>query len=173
MGPIGHFAIGLLCGTLIMLPFLRDRSLFDYERQRWVSIEWMPYIRSSHTPEGTKLFSTDNNTEDSVTNELNPITKSKFMLLAPIVALICGVLALLPDISHLWGVSSLDKSRVADVFFFHYTLDSFFVSNGFPVMEGLVIEASLIFSTAGLMLCLLAISQNNQYNRNNFENCVV
>ena len=80
MGPFGHFAIGLLCGILIMLPFLRDRSLYDYETHKWISIEWKPYLKTEFEPNARKLITIEDNKIDSITNELNPITKSKFII---------------------------------------------------------------------------------------------
>jgi hypothetical protein len=173
MGPLGHFAVGLLCGILIMLPFLRDRSLYDYDKQRWVSIEWMPYIKPDLTIGDKKLFTTDKYTEQFITNELNPITKSKFVMWMPIIAITCGFLAMMPDISHLWGDPGLDKSRFADLFFFHHSIDMYFAANHVNTMESLQIEIPLMMITLSFMISMIAIAQENQYNRHNYENCLV
>jgi len=173
MGPLGHFAVGLLCGIFIMLPFLRDKSLYDYDRQKWVSIEWMPYIKSNQTIDDKKIFTADNYPEQFITNELNPITKSKFVMWMPLIAVTCGFLAMIPDISHLWGDPGLDRSRFADLFFFHYTFDSYFAAHNFNMAETLEIEIPIIITSISLMICLLAIAQENQYNRHNYENCII
>ncbi|UCH88686.1 MAG: hypothetical protein JSV49_10605 [Thermoplasmata archaeon] len=173
MGPFGHFAIGLLCGTIIMLPFLRDRSLYDYDKQKWVSIEWIQYTKTEITPSSRKLITSDNVKNDSITNELNPITKSKFILYTPIIAVICGFFAMLPDISHLWGNSSLDQSHWADFCFFHYTLDHLYINNQFVITNGALTETFIVFTSVVFMVSLMAISQNYQYNRKNYENVVV
>lgn len=172
MGPIGHFAVGLMCGIIIMIPFLKDRSLYDYDRQRWVSIEWMPVIKPDMSTGDKKIFTMERTEDSVVTYELNPLTRSKFMMWTPFIAIICGILALLPDISHLWGDSAMDKSRYADLFFFHYTIDMYFGMHGFTVGKSLMFELPLMFTTLSIMLCLMALAQDFQYNRNNYENCV-
>ena len=173
MGPLGHFAFGLLCGILIMLPFLRDRSLYDYDKQRWVSIEWMPYIKSDLTTGDKKLFTTDKHTDQFITNELNPITKSKFVMWMPFIAITCGFLALVPDVSHLWGDPGMDKSRYADLFFFHHSIDMYFAAHSFSAVDSLQIEVPLMLTTLSFMIIMVALAQENQYNRHNYENCIV
>ena len=172
MGPIGHFAVGMLCGVIIMLPFLRDRSLYDYDKQRWVSIEWIPIPRNERRFNYNDVAPVNSTDENIVTYELNPLTKSKYMAWTPLVAVICGIMALMPDISHLWGDPSLDRSRFADLFFFHYTIDAYWAAHGFTMAKSLTVELPLLFITAATMLCLMAIAQDFQYNRKNLENCV-
>jgi hypothetical protein len=173
MVPFGHFAIGLLCGAIMMLPFLRDRSLYDYDKQKWVSIEWIRYNHTQKTHTVRKLITAEGLEEDSITNELNPITKSKFTLFTPFVAILCGLFALLPDISHIWGDSSLDKTQLADLFFFHRTLDQMYASSEFLVSNSALSEMLVVSMSLMIIFSLMAISNNFQYNYKNFENVVV
>lgn len=153
-----------------MLPFLRDRSLFDYNTQKWVSIEWIKYTRAKNTSKGVELVTDKNESYFSITDELNPITKSKFAIFMPFVAIICGLFALVPDISHLWGNSTLDQSPLANLFFFHYAIDTYVVQNGFTASQTLTLELPLMLTTITWIVCLLAVSNEMQYNRKNYEN---
>jgi hypothetical protein len=63
-------------------------------------------------------------TTELASKELYPITSSRFIIYHAIIANLCALLALLPDIGILWGDSGLDHGLWANIFFFHTTIDN-------------------------------------------------
>ncbi len=121
MDPIGHWALGALCGLIITLPFVTDRQVYHYQAQRWLSVRWarthgtldQRYIRTRRGRERVA----------PITHALAPTLRSRAMVIAPVVAIVCGCVSALPDIGYLWG-ARLDHTWWAYLCFAHPLFDS-------------------------------------------------
>jgi hypothetical protein len=98
--------------------------------------------------------------------ELYPITTSRFIFYHTIIANLCGILALLPDIGILWGNSTTDHGMIANIFFFHATIDNLPT----PLITGLSIY--IFTATILFWLIVIAIAVNTQIDKDCRENFV-
>jgi len=114
MHPIGHWAVGFILGTLILLPFLFDRMVYNYDLQKWESVS----IRKP--PRGIKSTVTQRN---HVNQDLIPVTRSRFLRIYPPFATTCGILSMLPDLGALYGDNKMDNGGWSDLFFYHRWID--------------------------------------------------
>ena len=119
-----HWSVGFLLGTLIALPFITGRWIYDYDSHKWISVCWGPVIDRSTAAKygigGAEL----------ATPELHPLTSSRFIKYHLIIANTCAVLALAPDFPQLFGANGTDHGIWAEVFFFHATIDKLPVTTG-------------------------------------------
>ena len=73
MDPICHWALGFILGTLIILPFIRERCVFDYSAQKWVAVKWQEIQKETDKWVVTKNKKSDD--AEIITYELHPITR--------------------------------------------------------------------------------------------------
>jgi hypothetical protein len=148
MEPLGHFALGFICGTIIMLAFCKERAIYDYEIQKWVYVEYVKVMDA-----------TNNKKIQPITNELCPLTHSYFFRNLLIVATLCAFIAILPDYGQLWGNPSTDHPWWCDLFFFHRSIDSYSHAHA-------TINIELLIAMFAIELCIFALTiacttQNN------------
>ena len=132
-----HWSVGFILGTFIVMPFILGRWIYDYETYSWVQVKWGPVTDSSTARKLNMQCS------ELATKELHPITSSRFIIYHLIIANVCGVVALVPDLGQLLFGSSADHSIFANVFFFHTTIDSLSVSNA-ESLSGLAFIAAIL-----------------------------
>jgi hypothetical protein len=112
-----HWSIGFILGTLIALPFITGRWIYDYDAHKWIPVRWGPVVDSTtarrHGITGSEI----------ATPELYPLTSSRFVIYHLILANVCGFLALAPDLPQLAGMNGTDHGLLADMFFFHASID--------------------------------------------------
>ena len=173
MGPFGHFSIGMILGTVIILPLLKEKMLFDYDRQKWITFDWNISSKSNVERKFSIKPIVGEVSNSGNTSELNPISRSNFNRRIPIVAILSGLFALIPDLPVLWGNSNLDGSKFAEFFFFHRSIDYYFYKPNYTLGDSVIHELPLLLATIFFVFCLMAVSQEIQYNRNNYENCDV
>lgn len=155
-----HWSVGFIAGSIIVIPFILGRWIYDYDNQTWIQVRWGPVINEKMARH-LKLECTE-----LASKELYPITSSRFIIYHSIVANLCGIIAIVPDIGILWGKYSLDHTIWADLFFFHATIDNL---PNTVVME----YSSLIFIIALLIWVLVvAIAINAQIDKEYMENFV-
>jgi len=161
MDPIGHWAFGFICGTLIILPFIKDRSIYDYDSQKWVSVKWRKVTRGAN-----KWFIFKRKPKPvRITNELHLITRSRFIIYHLIFANLCGIIAYLPDIGQLWGDSTTDHHWWADAFFFHRTFDNM----SFGTINTISFEIFLVVCAIILWFAVIIYAWSIQYDNKSIE----
>ena len=135
-----HWSVGFLLGTLIALPFIADRWIYDYNAHKWVPVRWGSVVNKT-TARKLGLKS-----GELATPELHPLTSSRFILYHLIIANVCAVMALVPDIPQLFGVNGTDHGLWADIFFFHASIDKLPMSTGETLGPYLFIVALLVWT---------------------------
>lgn len=79
------------------------------------------------------------------TPELYPLTTSRFVIYHLILANLCGVLALMPDLFELTGITATDHGLWADFFFFHASIDKLPVTTSLALVPYVFIMAILVW----------------------------
>jgi hypothetical protein len=167
MDPIGHWALGFILGTLIILPFIKERLIYDYTNQKWVSVKWQELTKESN--KWMLKQSRHQKEADIISHELHPLTSSKFFLYHFIIANICGVIALLPDIGQLWGNTQTDHQWWSNIFFFHRVFDSTYLGTANPISF-----ETLLFGTAiGVWVMTITLAWYLQYDKKPVESVLV
>lgn len=146
-----HWSVGFILGTLIVLPFIFGRWIYDYENHTWVQVCWGPVVDTSTARQL--------NIKDSelATPELHPITTSRFLFYHLLIANFCGFIALAPDLGQLWNAGSMDHGLWADFFFFHASIDSLSASTASTISGYAFIAAILVW----LIVISLAMNAQN------------
>ncbi len=162
MDPIGHWALGFILGTFIILPYIRDRSIYDYGSQKWISVKWRKVTRVTN-----KWFIFKRKPKPvRITNELHLITRSRFVIYHLVFANLCGMIAWLPDIGQLWGDSTTDHAWWADAFFFHKTIDTI----SFGTINTISFEIFFAICAILLWLSVITYAWFIQYDKKPIEN---
>jgi hypothetical protein len=163
MDPIGHWALGFILGTLIVLPFIRERCVYDYTAQKWVAVKWQEIKKES----GKWLLDKNEKIQevDIITAELHPLTRSRFVLYHFIFASFCGFLAMAPDIGQLWGDAHTDHQWWVDMFFFHRFFDRTYLGTSNPIS----FETLLIGLAIGIWILTMIVSWYTQYDNTPVE----
>ena len=159
MDPIGHWALGFILGTLIILPFIRERCVFDYSAQKWVAVKWQEIQKETDKWVVTKNKKSDD--AEIITYELHPITRSRFTFYHFIFASLCGFIALIPDIGQLWGDAHTDHQWWSDIFFFHRFFDRQYLGTPNPIS----FETLLIGTAIGIWIMAMIYSWYVQYDK--------
>lgn len=153
MDIILHWSVGFILGTLIVLPFILGRWIYDYDTHRWTQVCWGPVV-DSETARQLNIKG-----GELATPELHPLTSSRFVLYHIIIANLCGILALVPDLSTFWGGSNLDHGLMADIFFFHATIDKLSPSTAESITGYVFISALLVWL---LVVSIAMYAQNDK-----------
>lgn len=131
--------MGFILGTLIVLPFITGRWVYDYDTHKWVPVRWGPVV----DPRSARRLGIKNS--EVATPELYPLTSSRFVIYHLIIANVCGIVALLPDLGQLWGITNGDHGLIADLFFFHATLDKLPLGTSQAITPYMFIMALLVW----------------------------
>ncbi len=167
MEPIGHWALGVICGTIILLPFIKERYIYNYKTQKWISVKRTRIQKRLN--KWVRARGKNNKEAEIISHELHPITTSRFMFYHFILANLCGFLALLPDIGRLWGDHQTDHQWWADIFFFHKIFDTIYLGTPNPISFATFITGAAI----GLWIIVLTISWHVQYDKKPLESVLV
>ncbi len=167
MDPIGHWALGFICGTLIILPFIKDRCIYDYANQKWVSVKWEALRKDTNK----WLISRGKRKQEAeiVSYELHPLTSSRFIIYHFLIANLCGLIALLPDIGQLWGDPHTDHQLWADAFFFHRFFDSTYLGTPNPIS----FELFLVGAAISVWIMAISVAWYIQYDKKPVESVLV
>ena len=155
-----HWSVGFILGTLIILPFILGRWIYDYDNHTWVQVCWGPVV------DNTTACKLKIKESELATRELYPLTSSRFIYYHLIIANICGILALMPDLPQLWGNSGLDHGLWADFFFFHGTIDKL------PVGFADTISGYVLIATMLIWFIVVSIAVNAQNDNDVRESAV-
>ncbi len=153
-----HWSVGFILGTLIVLPFIYSRWIYDYDAHKWIQVRWGP------VPQKGSARQLNTTTTEQATKELYPLTSSRFILYHLIVANLCGVLALLPDVDQIWGGNGMDHAIWANIFFFHTSIDTLSAGTVDAVIGYAFIAALMVW------LIVVSIAVNAQIDRKCVEN---
>ena len=153
-----HWSVGFILGTLIVIPFIFGRWIYDYNTHTWVRVRWGPVSGKGTTQHLTKLQT------ESATKELYPLTSSRFILYHLIVANVCGFLSLAPDLEQIWGANGGDHALWANFFFFHASIDKLDAST-VDVMTGYAFITAIL-----VWMMVIGIATNAQIDRDGREN---
>jgi hypothetical protein len=146
-----HWSVGFILGTLIALPFITGRWIYDYDAHKWVQVRWGPVV-DKITARRLGISSAE-----LATPELYPLTSSRFIIYHLIIANACAVLALVPDLGIFTGNGNGDHGLWADLFFFHATIDKLPASTGAAMGPYLFIIALLVW----LIVVTIAMGMQN------------
>ncbi len=131
--------MGFILGTLIALPFITGRWVYNYDEHKWVQVKWGPVVDAT-TAENYGVSGCE-----LATPELYPLTSSRFIKYHLIIANLCAILALVPDIPQVMGANGADHGLWADIFFFHATIDKLPASTTTAVSPYMFIVALLVW----------------------------
>ncbi len=134
-----HWSVGFILGTLILLPFITCRWIYDYDTHKWIQVRWGPVV-DKQTAHRLGIAS-----GELATSELYPLTSSRFVLYHLITANVCAVIALLPDLGQLVGNNGTDHGLIADLCFFHATIDKLPAGTGVAIAPYMFIIAMLVW----------------------------
>ena len=155
-----HWSVGFILGSAILLPFIFGRWIYDYDSQSWTQVCWGPVVNSI-TARKLKI-----KISEVASKEIYPITSSRFIIYHSIIANVCGILALVPDIGFLWGNSSFDRGIISNIFFFHATIDKL------PADFAESISIYIFIATIIFWLIIVALAVNAQIDKDCRENFV-
>jgi len=134
-----HWSVGFLLGTLIALPFITGRWVYDYDAHKWVQVRWGPVMDSATARRfGIK-------SSEVATPELYPLTSSKFIIYHLLLANLCAIVALVPDVGQLFGNNSTDHGLWANIFFFHASIDQLPASTSAAITPYVFVIAMLVW----------------------------
>ena len=134
-----HWSVGFILGTLIILPFITGRWIYDYDTHKWIPVRWGPVVDKS-TAAQFRISSAE-----LATPELYPLTSSRFIIYHLILANLCGIFALMPDMLEITGLTASDHGLWADFFFFHASIDKLPASTSQALIPYVFIIAILVW----------------------------
>jgi hypothetical protein len=134
-----HWSVGFILGTLILLPFITGRWIYDYNEHKWIPVRWGPVVDA----ETSQRFGIGH--AELATPELYPLTSSRFIVYHMLFATVCGFIALVPDLGSLIGNPAADHGLWADFFFFHASLDSLPLTTSEMITPYIFIVALLVW----------------------------
>jgi len=146
-----HWSVGFVMGTLIVLPYIFGKWTYDYDNQSWTQICWGPIVNKTTAKKMNMKH------RDIATFELKPITSSRFIFYHLIIANVCGIISLAPDLEQLWGGNGLDHSWWSNIFFFHATIDNL-SSN---IVESITIYMFITVILIWLIVISIAVNAQN------------
>ena len=164
---MGHWALGFICGTIIILPFIKERYIYNYETHKWISVKWTQVHKRSK--KWVRSRGKKKEELDILTNELHPITTSRFMFYHFLFANLCGFFALLPDIGQLWGDHHTDHQWWADIFFFHNIFDTIYLGTPNPISFSTFIAGAAIAT----WIIVITLAWYLQYDNKPLESVLV